>query len=436
MIQNNGIIIVTCKDNADRPPYCVQENHRCRILMDSFMKRGVQCALCDYNLTNLYSRLEGKYIIFDVTRSNIHQTLEIINNHPEVKDAYVLWFKNRKIYNLLCKKYKLEDYQVIIGEGYSNIVSYILGGSETHIAYFDTTAENLARNENTIFETYLDKILLNGGLCEILAGGQCNKCDNCFRQDVNIRESLSQGELTNEMHLLRKLYNIRKISIVNSNFFANEALTRVFQGKEYAPDIQYSICCCYKDIKENIGLIESFKESLYNIDLYIDIYSNDVEQIITLIKDMNIRVKIHFALFSEKSTEEGLIKLLTFLEKGICTYAPDCLFTKTGELTPSMMKIYIVLNIIYKRLLLSQYLELVNLENSLKREFRLGLRSDYDKLDNINTIIKEKSYQLNCLLFKLIRCVIENEKRCSSIHELLYCTVSKEKNDLIDALCS
>lgn len=426
MKQKKDVVIITCRNNIDMPQYCVLENHKVRMLMDSFITGGYQCSICDYNLVESTPIEENKILVFYVTIHNIKQTITLLGDYPNIVKSGVLWFPNRRIYVDLSERYRLADYKVIVGESYSEIVAYFTNGNMNNVAYFDSTCENLGRSESSIGNTYLKNILLNGGPCELLAGGYCKKCRNCLRRNINTLESLSQDALVTEINLLAKTYNVRTISIITPNFFTNEALYKVFHSKELPPQVKFSICCCYKDIKENISKIDLFKEHLYNIDLFIDIYCDEREQLIALINEKNIRVKIHFTLFTEQSTKKKLIDTLSFLEKGTCSYAPDCLFKKRGELSPSMAKIYTVLQFMYKRIFLPKYIELVDYENSLKQSFRLGERTDYDALEEINEIILARSIKLNCTLFKTIRRVIELEQKSKSIDELFYSTLSEE----------
>lgn len=423
---------MTCKYNYGAE-YYVKENHDCRMLMDSFLKKNIPCILIDLNITKIIPDDIDEYshIIFWTTYNNINETLEILHILKNKNHICLLWFESRKMYLRLGNIYKLEDYQVIIGQHYSAVVSYIVNGKYNKEMFFEKEVENVIRCRLTVLKTYLQEVILNGGLCEIIEGGQCNKCGDCFLHLSNSRNRISNTELLDEVNLLKEYFHARKISIVSTNFFALEENVRDFFENKCVRDVQYSICCCYKDIEQYFFSIKKYEKYLYNIDLYIDIYDKKKDAVFDLLALLNTRVKIHFVMFNEKSSLKQLKENLDFLQRGEVTYAPDCLFMKEGDLESPLQKIYVVWNIIYRRILFSGFIKLVHLENELKHPYRTGKNVNFIELGEINSRISGLADKQNALMLEILRTVIYREKDSDTIGSLLTNTLLEERENII-----
>jgi len=403
------------------------------MLMDSFVKKSIPCTLIDLNVTKMIPNNIDEYsdFIFWTTSNNISETLEMYDVFESRNHLCVLWVENRNKYLKLCDLYNLENYQVIIGQHYSAVVLYIVNGKLDKKKFFEEKIENIARSKLTVLNTYLQNVILNGGVCEIIQGGRCNKCGDCFLHLSNLRESISYTEMFEEVNLLIEYFHVRKISIISSNFFSSETNDRNYFEHNCVGDIQYSICCCYKDIEHYFSIIKKNEKYLYSIDLYIDIYDKKKDRVFDLVALLNVRVKIHFVMFNEKSSLKQLKDNLDFLQKGKVVYAPDCLFMKEGDLEPSLKKIYEVWNIIYRRMLISEFIKLVNLENELKFPYRIRENVNFAELNDINNFISELATKQNSVMLKILKNIICREKDGDTVGSLLINTLVDERENFI-----
>ncbi len=427
-----SIVIMTCKHDC-KLEYYVKENHDCRMLMDCFLKNNIPCLLIDLNITKVIPNDIDEYsdFIFWTTCNNINETLEIFDVFENKKHICILWFETKNMYLRLYDKYKLGNYQVIIGQHYSAIVSYVANSKIDNEMYFEEKAENIVRCKQTVLNTYLHEVILNGGLCEIIEGGQCNKCEDCFLHLSNSRNRISYAELLGEIILLKECFHMRKISIISSNFLASDTNVRHLFENEYVQGVQFSICCCYKDIEQYFCFIKENEKYLYNIDLYIDLYDKRKKAVFDLLALLNTRVKIHFVMFNNNCSLKQLKENLDFLQSGKVKYAPDCLFMKEGNLEPSLQKVYEVWNIIYRRIFFSEFIKLVCLENELKLPYRTGQNVNFIELDEINNRISQLADKQNILMLEILRTVICREKDSDTIGSLLNNILQEERENII-----
>ncbi|MGX8796756.1 hypothetical protein ACR6HW_11850 [Fusibacter sp. JL298sf-3] len=405
------ILIVECKNDKNFN-YYVKENHEMRMLMDYLILKGystkqIVMGLESYSEDDLSMQLADiDNIIYSVNESNIHSTQRFIKIIKGLCPQ-LLWFIRKKSYERTKSQIKMLDYPIIVGSDFNLITERLKNARFDEKLVIGESSVIVARKKETLSSTYLNSIVLNGGLCEIVNSRICTeKCPDCERL-LNSIDSNSNPELYNEIEIVSKYAKTRKISIVDLNILSNgnrfSSIVDMLNMSSEKYNVTFSINCCYRNLLDNYCVLKNMLTSLHNIELYIDFNDPKSYEVLNKVKDLDVRIKLHFIMANESTNQIRLYKQLDYLIASNFVFNQDLLFKSEGIIDEKVHCILEVWRFLYTEFIIPEVVKLIDLENQMKLPFREGIDRRYDLLPKIDNNIKYISKELNCYTYNLMK---------------------------------
>lgn len=364
--------------------------------LDAALKR---CELID--IQNYFYKEKPKIVMYLVSKKNWEIVLQTKKNI--VAEISVLLWDDSFLLNDINRYIPEDEHTININLDNLESIKTLLKATNITPVY--------SQNTFLVGRECLGDVLLNGGECEVIMQiphRQCFPTDYefninrlIFKKNINM--------IKKEIITLCNYYNIRKINIINSDKFHCLKIIDeidIFLKEQDLPYLKIGIYVTSEVFNSKMcDYIIEKRDLIYKIVLIS--LSINPEQITEFqrLKNNGIKLKVILELFHANATICSILFAINAIRYEDIQVSPTSLIAGNPS-NKVLIQIQNILKILFFKLFFSYHQKIIEYENNVKFELRIGKSKQYDYIPKIQKQVELFSKSLNAIFLDIMENIL------------------------------